>query len=96
MPYKITYTEVGSPHPRIPSRKSDYVVVESTGYLVAMLGRLFRRSATARMEKYGIAHGQWPVLLMLWSQDGLSQNELSRRIAVEAPTMARTLNRMET
>ena len=32
---------------------------------------------------------------MLWDEDGLSQRELSRRIHIEEPTTARTLDRME-
>ena len=32
---------------------------------------------------------------MLYEQDGLTQAELSKRIQVEQPTMANTLNRME-
>jgi DNA-binding MarR family transcriptional regulator len=35
------------------------------------------------------------VLVFLWSEDGLSQAELSRRVAIEEATMVRTLDRME-
>jgi DNA-binding MarR family transcriptional regulator len=96
MKYKITFSDVANPTRRASSRDgSEYVVAESTGYLIAMLGRLFSRSLNARLQKYGISHGQWPVLLMLWAEDGLSQIEISRRIAVEPATMVRTINRME-
>lgn len=42
----------------------------------------------------GVAIGQWAVLMFLWSQDGMSQAELSRVVAIEPPTMVRTVDRM--
>jgi DNA-binding MarR family transcriptional regulator len=42
----------------------------------------------------GVGIGQWAVLLVLWGRDGMSQAELSRSVAIEPPTMARTLDRM--
>ena len=34
------------------------------------------------------------MLLFLWARDGLSQAELSRLVAIEPPTMVRTIDRM--
>ncbi len=42
-----------------------------------------------------MAPGQFAPLVMLFEQDGLTQAELCRRINVEQPTMANTLERME-
>lgn len=96
MKYRIILSDVDkSTHRPLSRDKSQYHVTESTGYLIAMLGRLLSRSLNARLAKYGISHGQWPVLLMLWAEDGLSQIEISRRISVEPATMVRTINRME-
>jgi DNA-binding MarR family transcriptional regulator len=39
--------------------------------------------------------GQFPVLLALYDRDGSTQAELARELAVEQPTMASTLARME-
>ncbi len=39
--------------------------------------------------------GQWAVLMFLWAQDGQTQRELSRNVAIEDATMVRTLDRME-
>lgn len=47
-----------------------------------------------RIQPYGVAIGQWAVLLFLYQQDGLTQAELSRVVAIEPPTMVRTLDRM--
>jgi DNA-binding MarR family transcriptional regulator len=38
--------------------------------------------------------GQWAVLMFLWERDGRSQAELSRVVAIEPPTMVRTIDRM--
>lgn len=68
---------------------------DSFGYLVNMLARLFARGLDRRLAGLGLAHGQFPALLMLWNQPGLTQGEIAQRICVEQPTMANTLKRME-
>lgn len=68
---------------------------ESFGYLVNLLARQFIRSLDRRIETHGLMHGQFPALLMLWERPGLTQAEIARIVAVEQPTMANTLNRME-
>ena len=42
----------------------------------------------------GVGIGQWAVLMFLWARDGMSQAELSRVVAIEPPTMVRTIDRM--
>ena len=72
-----------------------FVVEESLGYLVNYLARAFTRALAEALAPHGVAPAQWAVLLILWAEDRLSQTELSRRVAVEEPTMVRTLDRME-
>jgi DNA-binding MarR family transcriptional regulator len=72
-----------------------FVVEESLGYLVNYLARAFTRALAEALAPHGVAPAQWAVLLILWAEDGLAQTELSRRVAVEEPTMVRTLDRME-
>lgn len=72
-----------------------FVIEDSTANLVALTARLFGRALQARIAEHGVSVGQWPFLLALWDEDGLSQRELSRRIHIEEPTTARTLDRME-
>lgn len=47
-----------------------------------------------RLRPYGIGIGQWAVLLFLWEADGRTQAELARQVAIEPPTMVRTIDRM--
>lgn len=68
---------------------------ESVGYLVNHLARLLARALRQTIAPHGVEPGQFPVLLSLWEQDGLTQAELHRLTDVEQATMANTLQRME-
>lgn len=67
----------------------------SAGYLVNHLARLFARNLQNRIQPLGIATGQFPILLELWSGDGITQRDLLKEIDVEQATLANTLTRME-
>jgi DNA-binding MarR family transcriptional regulator len=69
--------------------------LDSLGYQIAQLNRLYDRRMQEAFADLGIAPGQFAPLVMLFEQDGLTQAELCRRINVEQPTMANTLDRME-
>jgi DNA-binding MarR family transcriptional regulator len=69
--------------------------LDSLGYQIGLLSRLFDRSLQESLRDLGVAPGQFAPLVMLFEQDGLTQAELCRRINVEQPTMANTLERME-
>lgn len=67
----------------------------SLGYQVNHLARLFAQALERRITPLGLSPGQFPAMLVLWESPGISQGELARKVAVEQPTMANTLNRME-
>jgi DNA-binding MarR family transcriptional regulator len=69
--------------------------LDSLGYQIALLNRLYDRRLQEALAGVGVAPGQFAPLVMLFEQDGLTQAELCRRINVEQPTMANTLDRME-
>ncbi len=71
-----------------------FVIEESTGYLVNRLARSMAGQLAERMRPAGVGIGQWAVLLFLWARDGMSQAELARVVAIEPPTMVRTIDRM--
>jgi DNA-binding MarR family transcriptional regulator len=71
-----------------------FVIDENTAHLVTVAHRLFSRALQLRLAAHGVSVGQWPLLLHLWDQDGLTQKELSRRVHIEEPTTTRTLDRM--
>ena len=58
--------------------------------------RLYARALDRRLRRrLGVSSGQAPVLLALAASDALSQKVLTDIAAVEQPTMAATLSRME-
>jgi MarR family transcriptional regulator for hemolysin len=61
----------------------------------ALVSRLVSRALATRLGPKGIGYGQFPVLVSLWQEDGVMQKVLSERVRIEAPTMVRTLDRME-
>jgi DNA-binding MarR family transcriptional regulator len=71
-----------------------FVIEDSLGYLVNRVARLMARDLAERLRPAGVAIGQWAVLLVLWARDGMTQAELSREVAIEPPTVVRTIDRM--
>lgn len=68
---------------------------QSPGYVVNLVARLFALALHRRISPYGVVPGQFPALLCLYEENGLTQAELCRRVSIEQPTMANTLKRME-
>ena len=69
---------------------------KSVGHLVNWGARLFVRAVNRQITPLGISAGQIPVFLALSETHALSQKDLVQNAAVEQPTMAATLRRMET
>ncbi len=65
------------------------------GYLMHWAARLFRRLADCRLEPLGLSSGHLPVLTALIANEAMSQKALTEHAAIEQPTMAATLARME-
>ena len=76
------------------SESRTFVIEDSLGYLVNRMARLMAHELAERIRPAGVAIGQWAVLLVLWARDGMTQAELSRVLAIEPPTVVRTIDRM--
>jgi DNA-binding MarR family transcriptional regulator len=76
------------------SDEQEFVITESLGYLVNRAARSMAHQLAWELRPAGIGIGQWAVLMFLWARDGMSQAELSRVVAIEPPTMVRTIDRM--
>ena len=57
--------------------------------------RAFQRLLERRIAPYGVTRGQWYFLRVLWTNDGLSQRELSARVGMMEPTTVIALRSME-
>src|SRR5712671_1723851 len=76
------------------SESRTFVIEDSLGYLVNRMARLMADELAEAIRPAGVAIGQWAVLLVLWARDGMTQAELSRGVAIEPPTVVRTIDRM--
>ena len=70
-----------------------YVRETSAGYLTNWAARLFARAIERRLE--GGNSGPMPVFFALQDGSAMTQKALAQSAAVEQPTMANTLARME-
>ena len=65
--------------------------------LINSVSRGVRTAVERRLlERHGVYAGQHSILACLWEHDGLTPGQLARRLALETPTVTRTLQRMET
>lgn len=67
----------------------------SMGYMLNWSARLIRRLADRRMKTLGLSAGHLPVINALAENEPMSQKALAAYAAIEQPTMAATLARME-
>ena len=73
----------------------EFPLAQSAGFLVRDANRAFQRLLEKRIAPYGVARGQWYFLRVLWTEDGLSQRELSARVGTMEPTTVIALRSME-
>lgn len=67
----------------------------SAGYMTNWAARLFARAMDRRISHLGLSSGHLPVIFALADGGSLSQKALTEAAAIEQPTMAATLARME-
>jgi DNA-binding MarR family transcriptional regulator len=83
-----------APNPSSSPETSAFTIDDSLGYLVNRAARRMASDLADELRPLGVGIGQWAVLMFLWARDGISQAELARLVAIEPPTMVRTLDRM--
>ena len=64
-------------------------------HLVRDVARAQMRALHRRLAHHGVSFGHWTYLRILWTQDGLTQRELSTRAGVMEPTTATAVKAME-
>ena len=80
--------------PQAKEDSPEFVIEDSLGYLINRVARSMAGQLAEELRPAGVGIGQWAVLMFLWARDGMSQAELSRVVAIEPPTMVRTIDRM--
>jgi DNA-binding MarR family transcriptional regulator len=94
--WHVSRREGRSPGPDSGTSNSEreFVIEGSFGYLLNRAARVLAHRLNERLRPHGVGIGQWAVLMFLWARDGMSQAELSRSVAIEPPTMVRTVDRL--
>lgn len=67
----------------------------SLGYLSRIVFRTFSRVLERRTIEHGVSAGQWRFLRQLWTEDGMTQRELSERVGMREPTTVVALRGLE-
>ena len=75
--------------------KSPLPTSKSTGFLIRDTTMKLQKVLRANLQKHNISTAQWYLLRVLWDEEGLSQRELSDRVATTEPTTQSALLRME-
>lgn len=83
----------GGPENDVP--RVDFPLETSVGYQVRMVYRAMQRLLQGEISPHGVTLGMWYYLRALWSEDGLTQSELSRRIGTMEPTTLGAILTME-
>lgn len=65
------------------------------GQNINQLARSFTKKLNERISPLGLYSSQWGIVLYLYEKKQCTQIELSKYMGVEAPTITRTLARME-
>jgi DNA-binding MarR family transcriptional regulator len=73
----------------------DYPIRESIGHLITVTNRMLQPVLEQKVRDQGVTYGTWFFLRVLWEKDGISQGELSKRVATSAPTTIAALNKMK-
>jgi DNA-binding MarR family transcriptional regulator len=92
---RMVETEKRATPRRSGRRTGDFPPAESSGYLVRDAHRAFQRLLERRIAPHGVTRGQWYFLRVLWTEDGVSQRELSTRVGMMEPTTVIALRSME-
>lgn len=64
-------------------------------HLVRDVARAQMRALQRRLTAHGVSFGHWTYLRILWTQDGLTQRELSTQAGVMEPTTTAAVKAME-
>lgn len=65
------------------------------GYYFRDTHRAFRRIMKVRIKPFGVTVAMWTLLWELWQEDGLTQNELAKRVKLEKPSVGAIIQQME-
>lgn len=73
----------------------DYMIQsdKSVGRYISILYRQAQAYISSQMKQYNIGSGQYSFLLVLYRNDGISQEELSDQLMIDKGTTARAIDK---
>ncbi len=77
------------------TRKKDLSSLGDLAPVLTQAARSLRTALSHQLADAGLYAGQDGVILLLSDEPGLTPGQLAQRLAVKAPTMTRTIGRME-
>lgn len=77
--------------------KNLFEIHDRVGFYLGFTSRTMINALSKRFLEngYDITAGQWPLLMMLWEKDGLSQNEITKCSFKEKTTITRLITSLE-
>lgn len=77
------------------NKKKDLVSLSELSPVLTQAARSMRTALSRSLAEAGLYAGQDGVILQLEAEPGLTPGQLAQRLGVKAPTMTRTIGRME-
>ncbi|SET73937.1 DNA-binding transcriptional regulator, MarR family [Natronincola peptidivorans] len=68
---------------------------KSVGKYIAILYRQAQSYIVSQTKAYNIGRGQYAYLMVLFEQDGISQEDLSNQLMIDKGTTARAIDKLE-
>jgi MarR family transcriptional regulator, transcriptional regulator for hemolysin len=69
--------------------------MDINGHKINQLARYFNKSLNEEISAFGLFSSQWAIIMYLYRYGESTQTEIGQYLCVEAPTITRTLSRME-
>jgi MarR family transcriptional regulator, organic hydroperoxide resistance regulator len=70
-------------------------IPESIGFNIVKLCKQYFNRLNAVLNPLNLYEGQQNLLLLLWDEDGLPQAEITRRLGIEAASVSKGIERIE-
>ncbi|MDT8862338.1 MarR family winged helix-turn-helix transcriptional regulator [Alkalihalobacillus sp. MEB130] len=76
--------------------QSKYILAESIGYKITNTARLItnRLNQNFKQNHLPVTNEQWSIMIRLWEEDGLTQNQLAELTKKDSPSISRLINNM--
>jgi DNA-binding MarR family transcriptional regulator len=73
-----------------------YILAESIGYKITKTAKLVTNRLNKNFKQHGlpVTHEQWSIMIRLWEEDGLTQNQLAAMTNRDSPSISRLVNNM--